>query len=168
MSARKQKASERPLWAGWRHLFQPIDAWQEIGAVDEAYEATLLDGDDRGALAVWQRLRQAYGSLLEARRAQTISWKVRDARALMLEVRSAAPTHRTVELQRRVAEILQAGNERQRWRIPIPDIPAPLPPAPRSPFQHTSFAGMVAYQPISPTRAPTGGAFLPVPCSLAL
>lgn len=135
------------FWKGWCHLWDaPATNWATIDA-NTAYSQGPAKGDTFAA--VWQVIRREFPQLIRPTPAAANEfWRMATVRHLMSQVQAAAPSGQRFMAQRRVAEVLDAGNRLGRWRIPIPDIPAPLPPAPRSPFQHTSFAQMVHFEPL--------------------
>ncbi|MCG5541982.1 site-specific integrase, partial [Halorhodospira sp. M39old] len=135
------------FWMGWRHLWDASATdWTAIDA-DTADSKGPCKGD--AFAAVWQVIRREFPQLIRPTPAEGDElWRIATVRTLISQVQAAAPSEQRFVAQRRVAEVLDAGNRLGRWRIPIPDIPAPLPPAPRSPFQHTSFAQMVHFEPL--------------------
>ncbi|WP_018936650.1 site-specific integrase [Thioalkalivibrio sp. ALJ24] len=132
----------RAIWAGWRHLWNPIGERQPDPT--EATREEPQDGDE--FLSVWRILKEQYPRLTSVEPPEDLEWTKSDTRTLMLKVRAEAPAGRSFVAQRRVAEILDTGNRVGRWRIVIPDLPVPLPPAPSSPFQHHDFLDMVRHQ----------------------
>ncbi|WP_019589383.1 MULTISPECIES: site-specific integrase [unclassified Thioalkalivibrio] len=132
----------RAIWAGWTHLWNPIGERQPDPT--EATREEPQDGDE--FLSVWRILKEQYPRLTSVEPPEDLKWTKSDTRTLMLQVRAEAPAGRSFVAQRRVAEILDTGNRVGRWRIVIPDLPVPLPPAPSSPFQHHDFLDMVRHQ----------------------
>ncbi len=126
--------SEDPIWIGWGHLMAPIDDLAQVdplGALD-------LDQVDGPGLALLERLRYYVPEVLSVR-----AVGVRVHQQTFTEALEAAAD--TVDfdqgfrVQRRILEVIDAGNKAGRFDIEIPWIPAPLPPPPPSPFLHTNF-----------------------------
>ncbi|MCG5529066.1 MULTISPECIES: tyrosine-type recombinase/integrase [Halorhodospira] len=137
-----------PIWFGWTHLWRPMP---DPTQVDPARESRERPSRTDPFLAIWQTLRKEYRALTLAEPPGDRQWTTSETRTLMVRVRAHAPAGQSFLAQRRVAEVLDAGNRAGRWRIPIPDVPAPLPPAPTSPFQHNDFLAMVHHQPLVDT-----------------
>ncbi|MFO1207425.1 MAG: tyrosine-type recombinase/integrase [Burkholderiales bacterium] len=68
-------------------------------------------------------------------------------RALMAAADLVAP-ERGFVIQRRILEVIDAGNKSGRFVIPIPWIPVPALPSPPSPFVHADFERMIHFAPV--------------------
>lgn len=132
------------IWSAWAHIWNP----------KEDIERT----DPNASLDRWPNVlkdifgvlrRPEFKRLLLAEMAGDIPKLSRDLSVELIQgIRSAAPPGQSFIVQRRVTEILDAGNRLSRWKVPIPMIPTPLPPAPRSTFQSDDFDLLVRHSDI--------------------
>lgn len=133
----------KPFWQAWTHLWCPIPDLDAVGT-ETAHEPP---PEEHEFCALWAQMRSEYKALvLGSPDATPVAWESAATRGLMAFMRTNAPSGRSFVAQRRVAEILAAGNRLGMWKIAIPDIPAPLPPAPRSPFRSAVFSDLVQHQ----------------------
>ncbi len=73
-------------------------------------------------------------------------YKSEQSKELLQSVRAVAPPQRGFVIQRRILEVLDAGNRAGCWTVPIVQIPAPLPPPPAPVFSGRRFAAATRYQ----------------------
>lgn len=131
----------RTAWAGWLHLdtaIEPVDDLREIGA--EVMEHAFKSSE---AAAAFELIAARHPNLLPASASQvTISEGALDT--LLDEVGRLVPVEGRFALQRRLLEVIDAGNRTGRFGIPIRRIPIPPIPEPPSPFKHEAFERTVS------------------------
>ena len=136
--------AEGAIWIGWEHLFRPRNDLENPGICTWTLDETLLSAEEKKCLSVIH----AHGpDLLPPGARNSVLKKEAFQRLIASLGDQADPDSRFVRL-RRFLEVIEAGNRQGRFKIPIPHLPAPLPPAPASPFQHHRFQDMVRLQPL--------------------
>jgi len=112
-------------------------------APSEQLNPAELDGDTRRLLAI---LAENVPKVLPCQaRGVRVEGKLLET-ALMAAADSVAP-ERGFVVQRRILEVIDAGNKSGRFVIPIPWVPVPAPPSPPSPFVHADFERMIDFAP---------------------
>ncbi len=130
------------VWAGWAHIVSPCEDLDEPQFQTCVLDEASLSREQKEALDLVRR--RAPELLPVSARGITLEASVFQQLITAFGDRTLAD-QRFVRL-RRLLEVIDAGNRAGRFRIPIPHLPAPLPPAPTSPFQHHKFKDMVAQQ----------------------
>lgn len=133
-----------PVWAGWAHIVNPCEDLDEPQFQTCVLDEASLSREHKEAL---DRVRRRAPILLPVS-ARGITLEAGVFQKLITAFGDHAPTDQRFVRLRRLLEVIDAGNRAGRFRIPIPHLPAPLPPAPASPFQHHKFKDMVAQQPL--------------------
>ncbi len=128
------------IWAGWEHLFRPVDDLEAFSFQDLQLDLGILSADDKRCLAL---VEHTAPTLLPVT-ARNVTLEENTLRSLMAAVGDKAPQDQRFIRLRRLLEIIDAGNRLGRHQIRIPYLPAPLPPAPRSPFRHSNFEALPA------------------------
>lgn len=133
------------LWPVWQHLWNPQGDPADLVARSPADVPSNDDLDDslRGVLPL---LQETYQDLLAPSLSTVPRWTRDQTVGLFRELRRVARPNRSYIVQRRVLEVIDAGNRVGRWVIPIVSLPAPLPPPPRPFFDDAGFRVMSRYQ----------------------
>ncbi|WP_159433100.1 site-specific integrase [Thiohalospira halophila] len=95
---------------------------------------------------VLEILGSDYPDLLRASEPAPVHWSAEQVKKLLQAVRAEAPPKRSFTAQRRILEVIEAGNNEGVWHVPIVQVPAPLPPPPKPVFSHDGFDLAVRYQ----------------------
>ncbi|WP_231367131.1 MULTISPECIES: integrase [unclassified Thioalkalivibrio] len=132
----------------WRHLVEPME--DLLAHRDHLWcVRDDLSRDTGSALGrVISAIEKHHPEVLRRDRIPRSVWSREQFVALMDTVRRAAPRGFSFRARWRVAEVLDAGNRLGVWKIPLYDIPAPIPPPGRPTFRPDSFERMVQYEPL--------------------
>lgn len=134
----------RNAWAGWLHLDPAIERFDDLREIGKASMACHYQSAE--AADVIQLIARRQPAILPADASQvTLPDGALDE--LLDEVGRLVPVDRRFALQRRLLEVIDAGNRNERFRIPIRRIPFPPISEPPSPFQHEAFERAVALGP---------------------
>lgn len=135
---------EEPVWAGWAHIVSPCEDLDELQFQTCVQDEASLSREQKETLDL---VRTRAPELLPVS-ARGITLKAGVFQQLITAFGDRAPVDQRFVRLRRLLEVIDAGNRAGRFQVPIPHLPAPLPPAPASPFQHHKFKAMVALQPL--------------------
>ena len=147
MARKKQLPALTDLWVGWTHLVEPFD-----NLTDPSFSEVSM-------LISWVRTRSpdmesVLATIFEERplilssTVRNMAMSKSDIIGLLMEVDNVAPREQRFKVKRRFLEVIEAGNMLGKFVIPIPYVPAPLPPSPTSPLQHNNILAMAGIRPL--------------------
>jgi len=120
------------IWVGWAHLEEPYAKFPGADHAEQSLDLSRLSVD---TLKILYQVQQKNAQILQCKPA-SLKLDKSAIRAILLEVKHCAKTGSGFKVRRRFLEVIEAGNAMGRFDIPIPYVPAPLPPMPPSPFTH--------------------------------
>jgi len=131
------------IWFGWRHVFAPIDRLSRVSPLEQLDTANLEEYARKLLRAIAWHIPAVLTTVAMSVRVERVDMEAAlDAVALL-----AGPTQ-SFRIQRRVLEVIDAGNKAGYFAIPIPWVPAPMPPPARSPFVQADFERALGLQPL--------------------
>jgi integrase len=125
------------VWLAWEHLATPNPNLSRI-TPSAALNPSGLSDLARSLLAIIDR---ELPEVLPTDARDIVADRSKLER-LLAEVKELVEPDRGFVYQRRILEVIDRGNKCGRFRIPIPWIPAPLPPLSPSPFVHENFEAL--------------------------
>lgn len=134
--------SSNEIWIGFDHLFRPISDLVNTEKVSDRLDEQSLTDKERQFIEI---IRNEAPDILYIK-ATNIEMDSGKFQRLMTCLGDQVEPGRRFIFLRRLLEIIAAGNRQGRFKIPIPYLPAPLPSASPSPFQHQRFQVMVQFQ----------------------
>lgn len=120
------------IWVGWSHLEGSYPKLSDITHAEQSIDLSDLSAD---TLKILYQVQQKNPQILKCKPG-TLKLDKSAIRAILLEVKHSAKADSGFKVRRRFLEVIEAGNALGRFDIPIPYVPAPLPPMPPSPFTH--------------------------------
>jgi integrase len=148
-SVKKRRQRFRKIATGtrisaiWGHLFKRLEKLETFSST-ELLELDLLGKEDHLLLKV---LLNEESALLSPEAADITLSKERVIQ-LLFALGGAAPSGKQFLVKRRFLEIIEAGNQTGRFRMPIPWVSAPTPAEAASPFQQAEFAALTNVRPL--------------------
>ncbi|WP_081617436.1 site-specific integrase [Thioalkalivibrio sp. ALgr3] len=132
----------------WRHLAVPMEDLLALRDQVWCGRQELSWGPRSELGGVMSAIEKHHPDVLWRDRIPKSPWTRDQFAAFMDTVRRSAPRGSSFRARWRVAEVLDAGNRLGVWKIPLYDIPAPLPPPGRPVFRPERFERMVQYEPL--------------------
>ena len=132
------------IWVGWSHLEKSYPKLSDKAHAEQSINLSDLSVD---TLKILYQVQQKNTQILKCK-PETLKLDKSAIRAILLEVKHSAKTGSGFKVRRRFLEVIEAGNTLGRFDIPIPYVPAPLPPMPPSPFTHDNMKKMAKISPL--------------------
>jgi len=143
MTGAGQSLSGNSIWAAWAHLWSPQEDLDKIDP-EQQLDRDSLEGPHKGYLSIIEE----HAEQLLSGGGNRISLDEKTLRELMLAIGDAEQSASRFKVLRRFLEVIDAGNRNGCFLIKIPYLPAPLPPAPKSPFLHERYQEMLRLRPL--------------------
>jgi integrase len=146
-------------WYVWSHLNESIKGLPEIAStvgntfIDKPFENEsmskvwdFIKTDFHELIPVDVSLKEDTEDTEDTEDKENIKWNKNVTKLFLQHIREIVDVEDSFNSQRRVLEVLDAGNRCSRWAISIPYIPAPPPKKPASRFQSDGFAVFCRHQ----------------------
>jgi integrase len=123
------------IWMGWSHLDKARLDLEEPAIANAILDVSAFGSESRDVLAI---INQTCPQLLIVS-AEVVKLESAQTSGLLNEIGAGVDPERRFAILRRTLEVINAANRMGRFNIPIPWLPAPLPPQAPSPFIHQDF-----------------------------
>ena len=135
------------IWIGWSHLFTP-EPFRDLAKFDIT-EAALEVGDIPAThLWLFECIYLASPQILSAVGLNKFHVDPTVLDALFATIRELAPPKRGFAISRRFLEVIEAGNNSDRFDMAIPYLPIPMFDDPASPFIHKNMEHLAKVHPL--------------------
>jgi integrase len=147
MARKKQLPASTDLWVGWTHLVEPFDNLADPSAAEVPMLLSWLRTRSPDMESVLVTIFEEQPLILSSA-VRNMTMSKNEIISLLMEVDNVAPREQRFKVKRRFLEVIEAGNMLGKFAIPIPYVPAPLPPSPMSPLQHNNILAMAGIRPL--------------------
>jgi len=135
------------IWIGWSHLFTP-GPFRDL-AKSHIIEMALEVGDIPVThLWLFECIYLVSPKILSAVGLDKFHVDPVELDALLASIRELAPPKRGFAISRRFLEVIEAGNNSERFDIAIPHLPVPMFDDPASPFIHKNMGSLAKVHPL--------------------